>query len=139
MLELMADETKKGWLSLQTSELEVTNSERGSAEKLFFEEIAPPSSRRGTSKFRRRDSLGALRPRQAEIDAAFTRGYILGLEAGKVDALEDLRTLLFNLLEELLGEPTEAQLDLIANASQKTLTHWILMTPLKDSVAEVLS
>ena len=135
----MSDDEKKPILRLETKEQSPVPSEREFAEKLFFEEVAPPSSRRGTSKFRRRDSLGALRPRQAEIDAAFTRGYILGLEAGNSDALEDLRTVLFNLLEELLGEPTEEQLELIASASKKKLMHWILMTPLKDSVSEVLS
>ena len=136
----MANEIKKKLLNLKTSEEGAgPPSESEYSGTLFCEEVAPPSARRGTSKFRRRDSLGALRPRQAEVDAAFTRGYTLGLEAGKVDALEDLRTLLFDLMEELLGEPTEAQLDQIAEASQRTLMRWILLTPLKESVGEVLS
>lgn len=70
--------------------------------------------------------MGALLPNQAELDAALARGYADGLEYARDAALDDLRTIVSNILEKRFGELEERALDCIAEADAVTLRRWAI-------------
>jgi hypothetical protein len=70
--------------------------------------------------------MGALRPSQAEIDAALARGYAEGLEAGRLDTLDQWRTVLAAMLESKFGELGEPALVCIEDAEQRTIEKWMV-------------
>ena len=81
--------------------------------------------------------MGALRPAQAEIDAAHARGYAHGLEEARADALDQSRTLLMTLLEKRFGELGDAHLDRIGDADGGTLEKWTVAVIASSSLDEV--
>jgi hypothetical protein len=86
---------------------------------------ARPSSHR---PLRPRDSMGALAPTQANLDAAHARGYAEGVEETREQALDDLRTILSRILEKRFGELDEPALEYIAEADELMLKKWIVLS-----------
>ncbi len=98
----------------------------------------PPTRPGATSRFRKRDSMGALRPRQAELDAAFAGGYARGEETALAEHLDRLRTVLCQILEVKFGELDSDALDLLEDADQKRLETWLIKTAAAESLQDVL-
>src|SRR5690606_25558986 len=85
-----------------------------------------PARRSSHRPLRPRDSMGALAPTQAKLDAAHARGYAEGVEETREQALDDLRTLLSRILEKRFGELEERALESIADADELILKKWIV-------------
>lgn len=97
----------------------------------------PPTRPGLTSRFRKRDSMGALRPRQAELDAAFASGYARGEETAFAETLDRLRTVLCSILEVKFGELQAEALDRLEGADQKTLERWLTQTASAETLEDV--
>jgi hypothetical protein len=86
----------------------------------------PPSLRFVPSRFRSRDSMGALRPSRASADGAYTRGYAHGLEEARSDALDSFRTVLMHILEAKFDTLDDMTLDRLEAAEQPLIERWII-------------
>lgn len=83
--------------------------------------------------------MGALRPTQAEVDAAFARGYAQGQEEAQEDALDQLRTILERTLEAQFGPIDEPHLDWIGGATFKSLSRAIISAHRFESPDDLLA
>jgi hypothetical protein len=86
------------------------------------------------------DRSGALPEAHAAVDNAYALGHAAGLETGRAEHLDGIRTLLLNLLEMKFGELDDgALLDRIDEAQLPRLQRWILAAVSAESVADVIS
>jgi hypothetical protein len=104
----------------------------------FFDEVGAPESD-ALFRIRARDSMGALRPDQAAVDAALASGYARGLEEARMDALDRWRTMLMTLLEAKFGELSTESLDRIEEATEHTIERWIVAVLAADSLEAVFA
>src|SRR6187551_1828650 len=72
------------------------------------------------------DRSGALPEAHAAMDNAYARGHAAGIEEGRAEHLDAVRTLLLQLLEAKFGGLDERGLDRIEQASLPRLQRWIL-------------
>jgi hypothetical protein len=109
-----------------------------------FSELADPPEdffveheRGSSSRFRARDSMGALRMEKAEIDAAYARGHANGIEEGREEGLDIVRTTLFEMLEKRFGEVSEEAMHRIEQAEHSQLRGFTVATLSADTLSEV--
>ena len=69
---------------------------------------------------------GILDEGEAALDVAFAQGYKKGIEEGRSDHADAMRTLLLRVLEKKFGDLDEAILDRIAEAELGVLEQWIV-------------
>ncbi len=100
-------------------------------------EPPPPSLPYTPSRFRNRDSMGALRPSRAFADGAYTRGYAHGLEEARNDALDSFRTVLMRVLEAKFNTLDDNTLDRIERAEQLLMERWIIRAAQATSLDDV--
>ncbi len=81
---------------------------------------------------------GILDEGEAALDVAFAQGYKKGIEEGRSDHEDAMRTLLLRVLESKFGELNETTLDRIAEAELDVLEHWIVDVITARSMAEAL-
>lgn len=84
------------------------------------------------------DRVGALPEAQAAVDVAFASGHAQGLEQGREESLDTLRTILLRWLEVRCGEVSESTMDKIAAASWATLERCLLKLASASTEQEVL-
>lgn len=90
-----------------------------------------------STRFRVRDSMGALRPGQAKVDAAYARGYALGQEEALADSLDRWRTVLLSILEARFGELAPIYLDYIEQADQDRVARYMVVATQAMSLDEI--
>lgn len=71
------------------------------------------------------DRAGALPESRAGADVAYAMGHSRGLEEGQEAQLEAMRTLVLRVLEVRSGEPDDATLDRLEQATLKELEAWM--------------
>ena len=84
------------------------------------------SERRLSARLRRQDALGALAEDRANADMAFAMGHARGLEEGREDHLDSLRTVLMRVLEASCDQVSTETLEQLEAASQRELEDWIV-------------
>lgn len=115
----------------------MSNSEiRGRRE---LEELILQPDGRLRTWLRERERMGVLSEAHAAIDDALARGYALGLEEARAEALDTLRTLLCALLEDRFGELDEGSMEQIEGASQSLLGRWIKALPNSSTLAQLFA
>ena len=87
---------------------------------------------------RKCNQQGILGEGEAALDVAFARGYKKGIEEGRSDHVDAMRTLLLRALETKFGELDEATLDRIEEAELGTLEQWIVDVISARTMAEAL-
>jgi hypothetical protein len=87
---------------------------------------------------RRCSRQGVLHEGEAALDVAFAQGYKKGIEEGRGDHEDAVRTLLLRVLEAKFGELDERTLDRIAEAQLGALEQWIVDAFGAHSMAEAL-
>jgi hypothetical protein len=86
------------------------------------------------------DRSGALPEAHAAVDNAYALGHAAGLEIGRAEHIDGVRTLLLNLIELKFGEVDDgAILDRIDEAQLPRLQRWILAVLGAESVHEVIT
>lgn len=100
-------------------------------------ELLVDSGHSSGTRFRARDSMGALRGDQAALDAAYTRGHADGTEEGREEGLDIVRTTLLELLETKFGEVSEDALELIEVADHAHLRRLIVRASISEEIAQV--
>jgi hypothetical protein len=90
-----------------------------------------------STRFRVRDSMGALRPAQAKVDAAYARGYAQGQEEALADSLDQWRTVLLSILEARFGELPPIYLDLIDEADQDKVARYMVVATQAMNLEEI--
>lgn len=91
------------------------------------------------AELHKRDSLGALQPAKAELDAAVARGYAEALESSREENLDRWRTVLASMLEAKFGELDEAVMERIAEADQEQLEQWVMAVVAAAAVDQVFA
>ena len=81
---------------------------------------------------------GILEEGEAALDVAFAQGYKKGIEEGRSDHLDAMRTLLLRALETKFGDLDETTLDRIGEAELTVLEHWIVDVIGAQSMADAL-
>ena len=75
---------------------------------------------------RKRNHQGVLSEGEAALDVAYAEGYRKGIEEGRSDHADAMRTLLLRVLEARFGVQDETTLDRIAEAELGVLERWIV-------------
>jgi flagellar biosynthesis/type III secretory pathway protein FliH len=109
-----------------------------------FSELANPppeffieNEQRSSSRFRARDSMGALRLEKAEVDAAYAQGHAHGIEEGREEGLDAARTIVLELLERKFGEVSDEAMEKIEAAGHPRLRAFTLAILTAHTLDEV--
>ena len=81
------------------------------------------------------DRKGALPAAEAAMDVAYAQGYKRGLEEGRAEHVDGLRTLLMRVLETKLASIDDGTLDRIEGADVASLETWLLELTRPDDEA----
>ena len=84
------------------------------------------SERRLSARLRSHAARGALAEDRANADIAFAMGHARGLEEGREDHLDSLRTVLMRVLEASCDQVSGEILQQVESASQRELEDWIV-------------
>ncbi len=84
------------------------------------------------------DREGALPAAEAAVDLAYAQGYKKGIEEGRADHLDAMRTLLMRALEAKFDSIEDTVLERIGEADLKTLEHWLFDLFHADSLQQAL-
>lgn len=90
------------------------------------QDVAPISERQLGELLRAYDRTGALPAAEAALDLAYAQGYRRGLEEGRGDQLESMRTLLMRVLEVKTSAIDEETCERIELADLRTLEAWLV-------------
>jgi hypothetical protein len=106
-----------------------------------FVEPSPDSSLQNDyasgPRFRARDSIGALNLENVAADVAYARGHAHGIEEGREESFDLVRTTLLTILEVKFGEVNDEMLEMIELADHPRLRRYTVAAATAEVIDDV--